>query len=186
MFAPTRSIPFPVALALGCAFTASAVVAPGGVGAEVLAVEGATLHDGLGSPPLPDAVVLVLDGRIVAAGPAERVAVPPTATRIDARGRHLVPGFVETHAHLAVGAVSFSVEDGVPVPSVAPEPELPSLTLRAKRADMVLLTADPTRDIRASRSIEWVMKEGALYRPADLLADLDAARRAAVAPPRER
>jgi imidazolonepropionase-like amidohydrolase len=37
-----------------------------------------------------------------------------------------------------------------------------------KRADMVLLTADPARDIRATRTIEWVMKEGVIHRPEEL------------------
>jgi len=44
--------------------------------------------------------VVVADGRIRAVGPVAEVAVPAAATRIDGRGRFLLPGFAEMHAHL--------------------------------------------------------------------------------------
>jgi imidazolonepropionase-like amidohydrolase len=44
--------------------------------------------------------VVVRDGRIVAVGPAARVAVPRGARRIDGRGRWLVPGLADMHVHL--------------------------------------------------------------------------------------
>ena len=37
-----------------------------------------------------------------------------------------------------------------------------------KLADLVILNADPGSDIRNSRDIEWVVKGGAIYRPAEL------------------
>ncbi len=47
--------------------------------------------------------VAIRDGRIVAVGGAE-VAALPAALVIDARGRTLLPGFVESHMHLFGGA----------------------------------------------------------------------------------
>jgi len=44
--------------------------------------------------------VVVADGRIRAVGPAREVTVPANATRVDGRGRFLMPGFAEMHAHL--------------------------------------------------------------------------------------
>lgn len=44
--------------------------------------------------------VVVRDGRIVEVGPAARVRVPAGATRVDGRGKFLMPGFVEMHGHL--------------------------------------------------------------------------------------
>ncbi len=44
--------------------------------------------------------VLVADGRIRAVGPVREVTVPSHATRVDGRGRFLMPGFAEMHAHL--------------------------------------------------------------------------------------
>jgi imidazolonepropionase-like amidohydrolase len=58
------------------------------------------LIDGTGAPPVPDAAVLIEDGRIVYAGPAAAAPTPlPDARRIDARGGTILPGLVEAHYH---------------------------------------------------------------------------------------
>jgi imidazolonepropionase-like amidohydrolase len=44
--------------------------------------------------------VVVQDGRIVAMGPAGSVRVPDGATRVEGRGRYLMPGLAEMHAHV--------------------------------------------------------------------------------------
>ena len=44
--------------------------------------------------------VVIRAGRIVAVGPAARVSVPAGAVRIDGRGKYLMPGLAEMHAHL--------------------------------------------------------------------------------------
>lgn len=58
--------------------------------------------------------VVVRDGRIVAVGPTAQVRVPDGATRVDGRGKFLLPGFTEMHGHLpnpaAVNAVQGIVE----------------------------------------------------------------------------
>jgi imidazolonepropionase-like amidohydrolase len=66
---------------------------------EALALVGATVHVGDGSPPLADAVVLVRDGRITAVGPAASTKVPDGVRRIDLEGQHLTPGLIDTHVH---------------------------------------------------------------------------------------
>lgn len=65
----------------------------------VLAIVGATLIDGTGRPPVPDAVILVDGGRIRAAGPRQKVKIPAGATRFDAAGKFVLPGLWDTHAH---------------------------------------------------------------------------------------
>ena len=58
------------------------------------------LVDGNGNPPVPDAAVLVRDGKIAFAGPAREAPSPgPGAARIDARGGTIMPGLVEAHFH---------------------------------------------------------------------------------------
>ncbi len=52
---------------------------------------------------LPDRTVVVADGVIVAAGPADEVEVPRGATVIDGSGRYLMPGLAEMHAHVPPG-----------------------------------------------------------------------------------
>ncbi len=44
--------------------------------------------------------VVVRDGRITASGPVAQVRVPDGATRVDGRGKFLMPGFTEMHGHL--------------------------------------------------------------------------------------
>ncbi|MFQ5690381.1 MAG: amidohydrolase family protein [Gemmatimonadota bacterium] len=49
---------------------------------------------------LADQTVVVRDGRIVRIGPSAQVAVPAAAMEIDARGKYLIPGLAEMHAHI--------------------------------------------------------------------------------------
>lgn len=49
---------------------------------------------------LSDQTVIVEDGEITAMGTANRVQVPSGATRIDGRGKYLVPGLAEMHGHI--------------------------------------------------------------------------------------
>ena len=65
-----------------------------------LALVGATLIDGTGAPPVPDATVLVEGTRIVAVGPRRTVPLPPGTTQVDVRGRFILPGFIDLHMHL--------------------------------------------------------------------------------------
>ncbi len=64
------------------------------------AIVGATLWDGTGAAPLPDAVVLVRAGRIACVGDPTQCPVPAGATVVDGRGRFLLPGLIDTHVHL--------------------------------------------------------------------------------------
>lgn len=65
-----------------------------------LALVGATLVDATGAAPVPNATVIVQNGRIVAAGPSSRTQVPAGARRIDVAGKTIVPGLWDNHAHL--------------------------------------------------------------------------------------
>ena len=65
----------------------------------VVALVGATLIDGTGSPPLADATVLIEGQRITAAGPSAQVRVPAGAQTIDLAGRWILPGFIDCHIH---------------------------------------------------------------------------------------
>ena len=69
---------------------------------STLAVVGATVIDGNGGPPLPNAVVVISGGRITAVGPAGSTRVPAGAQTIDGAGRFVVPGFIDTNVHLSL------------------------------------------------------------------------------------
>lgn len=50
--------------------------------------------------------VIVRDGRIAQIGPAKSVRIPAGAVRIDGRGKFLLPGLAEMHAHIPGGEES--------------------------------------------------------------------------------
>ncbi len=66
---------------------------------EPLALVGATVHPGDGSPPVSNAVVIVRAGRIAAIGTADSTKVPADARTVDLKGKHLTPGLIDTHVH---------------------------------------------------------------------------------------
>jgi len=53
------------------------------------------------APEIENGTLLIEGGRIVAVGPADQVAVPDGAERIDVRGKTIMPGLVDTHSHIA-------------------------------------------------------------------------------------
>jgi imidazolonepropionase-like amidohydrolase len=68
----------------------------------VVALTGATLIDGNGGPPVADAVVIVSGGRIRSAGSRAATTVPADASVIDASGKFIVPGLIDTNVHLSL------------------------------------------------------------------------------------
>jgi imidazolonepropionase-like amidohydrolase len=71
------------------------VVAP----ASAIVFEGVSLVPMDREGVLRDQTVVVADGRVHAIAPASSVEVPASATRIDARGKFLLPGLADMHAH---------------------------------------------------------------------------------------
>ena len=69
---------------------------------SVTAFVGATLIDGNGGAPLADAVVIVTGSRITAVGRRTEVRIPKGARVIDATGKFLVPGFIDTNVHMSL------------------------------------------------------------------------------------
>lgn len=53
------------------------------------------------APEIPDGVLLFRDGRIVAVGPRGEVRIPRGARVVDAAGKVVMPGLVDTHSHIA-------------------------------------------------------------------------------------
>ena len=67
--------------------------------ATLLVIQHAKLIDGLSPKPIHDATVVVRDGKIesVSSGPVE---IPRGATVLDLKGRWLLPGLIDAHAHI--------------------------------------------------------------------------------------
>ena len=64
-----------------------------------MAFTGATLIDGTGKASIANATVVSKDGKIMAAGPASKVKIPPDATTVDVTGKFIIPGLWDMHAH---------------------------------------------------------------------------------------
>lgn len=86
----------------GALLTLRAPIATAQAVPAVTAVVGATLIDGTGGAPLPDAVVVITGKRITAVGPRASVPVPGGARIIDGTGKWLVPGFIDTNVHMSL------------------------------------------------------------------------------------
>jgi imidazolonepropionase-like amidohydrolase len=82
------------------AFAIAAVAAlPAQQPASVRAFTGMRLIDGSDRPAVDNATIVVRDGRIVAAGAASSVTVPPGATSVSLAGKHVIPGLINAHGH---------------------------------------------------------------------------------------
>ncbi len=65
-----------------------------------IAFTGATIYP-IASPPIENGTLIVQNGKIRAIG--ANIPIPSDATRIDATGKIIVPGFVDTHSHIGGG-----------------------------------------------------------------------------------
>jgi imidazolonepropionase-like amidohydrolase len=84
------------------ALVASNAPVPQAQTARRLALVGGMLLDGYEAPPINHAAILIEGNKIVKAGRATEVSIPSDATVIDTSGLTMMPGMMETHAHLAI------------------------------------------------------------------------------------
>ncbi len=78
---------------------------------------GATLVDGTGAAPVPDAAVVIDGDRIIAAGPRAALSWPADAEVVDARGRTVIPGLIDAHDHLASHGYGLATRFGLDEPA---------------------------------------------------------------------
>lgn len=89
---PARSSFFAAALATALV---AACQAPG---KGMIALEGATLIDGTGGPPVKDALILIRGGHIEAVSQVNVIHVPRGAQHINLVGKTIIPGLFDAHA----------------------------------------------------------------------------------------
>ena len=77
-----------------------ALLAGRAVQTRTLVLDNVRLMDGTGAPPIERARVVIAQGRVVDAGPADKVAVPANAERVDLTGRTVTPGLIDLHFHI--------------------------------------------------------------------------------------
>ena len=79
------------------------------VAAETVAITGGTVALGDGSDPIPNGMVVIRDGRVVAAGDV-RMKLPADTQVIDATGKWVTPGIVAGFSRLGLADVNLSAE----------------------------------------------------------------------------
>ena len=67
---------------------------------RVIALEGATLIDGTGGDPKQDAVVIIRNGHVEAVARVNEIPIPKGAERINLVGKTIIPGLIDSHAHV--------------------------------------------------------------------------------------
>ena len=68
--------------------------------AQVKVLKNFTLIDGTGHAPLPNAAMILENGRIAWVGPAAKLKPPPSAPVTDLQGKYMMPGIINLHVHL--------------------------------------------------------------------------------------
>jgi imidazolonepropionase-like amidohydrolase len=66
---------------------------------KILAIEGGTLIDGTGAPPLPNAVIIIKNEYITSVGSLKDIEIPEGAEVIPLKGSTILPGFINAHIH---------------------------------------------------------------------------------------
>ena len=85
---------------------------PGGAD-TVIALEGATLIDGAGGELKRDAIIIIRNGRIETVARVNQIQVPRGAERINLAGKTIIPGLIDSHAHVERWAAGRYVAWGV-------------------------------------------------------------------------
>lgn len=98
-----------------------------------IAIHNTRLIDGNGQT-IERATVIVREGRIHAAGPGRSVSIPRGAVRIDGRGHTVLPGLIDCHVHLCLGAepdVVLAIEQETPTETLLKSSQLARQTVEA-------------------------------------------------------
>jgi imidazolonepropionase-like amidohydrolase len=83
---------------LGAQAVPSSVASPD----TIIAIVGATVIDGNGGAPMTGATIVVRGKRIAALGPRASIQIPKGARVVDATGKFVTPGFIDTNVHLSL------------------------------------------------------------------------------------
>jgi imidazolonepropionase-like amidohydrolase len=75
---------------------------PGFARAQSTAIVNATVIDGTGAAAKPNTAILIQGKKIAAVGPREKLNISSDAKIIDASGKYVMPGLIDTNVHLVI------------------------------------------------------------------------------------
>jgi len=126
---------------------------------------GATVIDGTGGAPTPDATVAVEGERIVAVGRRGDFGTPATGDRVvDLTGKYLLPGFVNAHEHVTMKRTKGPLREQVKTPIE----DLAQMAVRAALLDLregVTTIRDMSSKQGLSRAIKRQLVAGTILGP---------------------
>jgi imidazolonepropionase-like amidohydrolase len=102
-------------VARGVASAADAPAPP-----ATIAIVGATVINPGTAQILENAVIVIAGDRVTAVGAASSTKVPAGATIINAKGRWIVPGFIDTHVHFFQSGGLYTRPDAIDLTKVRP------------------------------------------------------------------
>ncbi len=148
--AGTEQADAPETAGINIGFTTPAATPTG-----IIALTGArivTMAQAAGAPAvIENGTIVVENNRITAVGPANRVTIPANARRIDVRGKTIIPGLIDAHAHVGGSG------DGIPANQ--------SWVLQANLAFGVTTLHDPSNDLEMVFANAEMVRAGTMLGP---------------------
>ncbi len=95
-------------------------LAGGAVAAQETALVGATVIVRADAPPIPNATILIEDGRIAAVGSAGDILLHPDTTVLDMTGKWIIPGLIDAHVHFFQSGGLYTRPDVIDLRAVRP------------------------------------------------------------------
>lgn len=110
---PERAAGLAAGALVAGALLAAAAAPPPAPRSRGFAIVGATVIDGTGGAPRPDAVVVVEGERIKAVGSRAETPLPKGLRIVDGRGRWVMPGLIDAHVHFFQSGGAYTRPDVV-------------------------------------------------------------------------
>ena len=94
-------------------FASFAQMAEERAGASTLVIQGGTLIDGTGADPRENGTIVVRDNKILSVSRDPNQPAPTGARLVNARGKYVLPGLIDGHAHYASYAAQLILHYGI-------------------------------------------------------------------------